>query len=342
MQQTTIAFFSPVAVFLGDIQAPSNAKTGFGLVQWRRNACVGQVRLPGCRVDLGIADLTIEEAIASGVQTLLIGSAVVGGGLPQSWVSSLCEAAEGGLDIVAGLHLRLASLEGLADAAKRGNARLIDVRVPPPGLPVGNGRKRTGRRLLTVGTDCACGKKYTALALDQAMRHAGMKSDFRASGQTGIMIANRGIPMDAVVADFLTGAAELLSPDNDPDHWDVVEGQGSLFHPGYLQVTVGLLIGSQPDAFVVCHDLSRSVISDWPDFPLPSLQAVIERTIALGRLTNAAIRCVGISVNSSRLDPAARLTALRRISEETGLPCVDPLIDGVQAILDRLVQEFGH
>jgi uncharacterized NAD-dependent epimerase/dehydratase family protein len=335
-----IEFATPFVVFFGDIDDESWGKTGLGLVQWRPESCAGQLRLPGCSIDAGVPELSVVAAKAAGVRTLIIGSAAVGGGVPAHWVATLCEAAALGIDIVAGLHVRLASLPGLAAAATQGGARLIDVRVPPAGLPVGTGRKRSGRRLLTVGTDCACGKKYTALALDREMRARGHRSDFRASGQTGIMIAGRGLPLDAVVADFLTGAAEVLSPDNDADHWDMVEGQGSLFHPGYLQVTVGLLVGSQPDAFVVCHDPTRRSISGWEDFPLPSIAALIERTITIGSLTNAAIRCVGVSVNTSKIPTSERAALLASFARETGLPCVDPLIEGVGPIVDRLLAEF--
>ena len=191
-----------------------------------------------------------------------------------------------------------------------------------------------------VGTDCATGKKYTALALARDLKAAGVDADFRATGQTGIMIAGAGMPIDAVVADFLTGAAEVLSPANAPDHWDVIEGQGSLFHPGYLQVTVGLLVGSQPDAFVVCHDPRRSHITGWPDYALPSLSDVMARTIELGRLTNPAIRCVGISLNTSKVPPGEREALMAQITAETGLPCVDPIRDGTQAIIERLQAEF--
>jgi uncharacterized NAD-dependent epimerase/dehydratase family protein len=336
----TIEFATPFAVFFGDIDEDSWGKTGLGLVHWRPESCVGQLRLPGCRVDAGVPDLNVATLKRAGVRTLIIGSAAVGGGLPQHWVGTLCETAALGIDIVAGLHVRLASLPGLEAAAVRGGARLIDVRVPPAKLPVGTGRKRTGLRLLTVGTDCACGKKYTALALDRVMRARGRQSDFRATGQTGIMIAGRGLPLDAVISDFLTGAAELLSPDNAPDHWDMVEGQGGLFHPGYAQVTVGLLIGSQPDAFVVCHDPSRTAISGWEDFPLPSIAALIERTVALGSLTNPAIRCVGVALNTSKIAPAERQAMRDRYARETALPCVDPIIDGVGPIVDRLLAEF--
>jgi uncharacterized NAD-dependent epimerase/dehydratase family protein len=237
--------------------------------------------------------------------------------------------------------MRLADLAGLSEAATAGGARLIDVRVPPAGLPIGTGRKRRGLRLLTVGTDCACGKKYTALALEREMRARKMKCDFRASGQTGIMIAGRGVPLDAVVADFVTGAAEVLSPENDADHWDLIEGQGSIFHPGYLQVTIGLLVGSQPDAFVVCHDPLRKSMLGFPDQNLPAIDEVIERTILIGRLTNPAIRCVGIALNTSKMSGDGRARVLEDYARELALPCVDPLIQGVGPIVDRLDQALS-
>jgi len=340
MSGNAIEFATPFAVYFGDIDGDSWGKTGLGLVQWRREGCAGQLRLSGCRVDAGVPDLSVAAAKAAGVRSLVIGSAAVGGGVPPHWVPTLCEAAAAGIDIVAGLHVRLASLPGLADAAQAGRARLIDVRIPPPCLPVGTGRKRSGLRLLTVGTDCACGKKYTALALDKELRARGRQSDFRASGQTGIMIAGRGLPIDAVVSDFLTGAAELLSPDNAADHWDMIEGQGSLFHPGYLQVTVGLLVGSQPDAFVVCHDPLSHEISGWPGFPLPTIAALIERTVLIGSLTNSGVRCVGVSLNTSKVPAAERQRLLAGYAEEAHLPCVDPLVEGVGPIVDKLIAEF--
>lgn len=335
-----IQFESPFVVFLGDITSDTFAKTGLGLAQWRRADCVGQVRLTRETVSAGVRDLDVAGAKAAGARTLIVGSAAVGGGVAESWIPTLCAAARAGLDIVAGLHVRLATLPGLADAAAAGRARLIDVRVPPPSLPVGTGRKRTGRRVLTVGTDCACGKKYTALQLAADLNQAGVDATFRATGQTGIMIAGRGIPLDAVVADFVTGAAELLSPDAPPKHWDVVEGQGGIFHPGYLQVTIGLLVGSQPDAFVVCHDPHRTHISGWPDFPLPGIREVIERTIAVGRLTNPAIRCVGVSLNTSKVSIAERGKLLDRYAAEAGVPCVDPLIDGTAPIVAEIRRQF--
>ncbi len=340
MDSSLVEIASPFVVFLGDVVDETYAKTGFGLVQWRPEDCRGQVRLPGCGVDAGVPDLSVDAAVAAGARSLIVGTAAVGGRLPDHWVQTLIAAAAQGLDIVAGLHVRLASLPGLAEAAQRGGARLVDARVPPPNLPVGTGLKRSGRRLLTVGTDCACGKKYTALAIDRELARRGIASDFRATGQTGVMIAGRGIAVDAVVADFVTGAAELLSPANTPEHWDVIEGQGALFHPGYLQVTVGLLVGSQPDAFVVCHDPLRTSISGWEAFPLPTIREVIDRTVLIGQLTNPEIRCVGVALNTSKIAPAERQAVLARYRDETGLPCVDPLLEGTAPIVERLLREF--
>ena len=147
-------------------------------------------------------------------------------------------------------------------------------------FPAASGRKRSGKRVLTVGTDCAQGKKYTALALAKNLQSRGVDASFRATGQTGIMISGEGIAVDAVIADFVAGAAEQLSPDNAPDHWDVIEGQGSLFHPAYAGVTLGLLHGSQPDAIVLCHDPSRRTIDEYPNFPIPDFTSGHRRLFA--------------------------------------------------------------
>lgn len=327
---------TPYLIFLGDITELTYAKTGAGLAEWRRELCLGQLSLVDDGVDLGLPAMSVEDAAARGAGSLVIGTAAVGGVIPPSWEDSLVRAARAGLDIVAGVHGSLRDYPALVAAAEAAGTRLVDVRVPPRHLPVGTGKKRSGKRLLTVGTDCAVGKKYSALALEAAMKGAGLKATFRASGQTGIMIAGQGIPIDAVVSDFLSGAAELLSPGNEPDHWDVIEGQGGLMHPGYAAVTTGLLLGSQPDALVVCHDAGRSHISGWPDFPLPGIDAVIERAITVGSLTNPAIRCVGVSVNTSSLAPDDREDYLARLEAELGLPCFDPLLDDPARILESL------
>ncbi|NOZ41574.1 MAG: DUF1611 domain-containing protein [Alphaproteobacteria bacterium] len=335
----TIELRSPYLIFVGDAAEDCYAKTGFGLVQWRRELCQGQLSLAGGSVDVGLPPMTLKQAASSGVGSLIIGTAAIGGTIPEGWLDTLVAAADLGIDIVAGVHTRLNNIPRLSRAAERSGARLIDVRVPPAELSVGTGRKRPGRRLLTVGTDCAVGKKYSALALEQALHKAGMKATFRASGQTGIMIAGAGIPIDAVVADFISGAAEALSPDNDPDHWDVIEGQGSIFHPGYCAVSMGLLVGSQPEAFVVCHEAGRTHILGWDNFKLPSVDEVIARTLILGRQTNPAIRCVGVSVNTSALAPEQSESYLADLSARVGLPCVDPLRTGTAKIIDYINQQ---
>lgn len=333
---TTVRLDPPHLILIGDEHERTNAKTGIGIVQWRPELVAGQLRFPGCQIDLGVPDLSIPEAVAVGARSLVIGVAPVGGYIPESWWQVIEDAARAGLDIVSGLHTRLADNAAVVAAAEQSGVRLVDARSPPKNIPVASGARRTGKRLLTVGTDCVVGKKYSALAIEQAMHAAGIKATFRATGQTGIMIAGCGIPIDAVVADFVSGAAEQLSPDNRDDHWDVIEGQGSLFHPAYAGVSLGLLHGSQPDAIVVCHQAKLEEIGGWPGYPAPSVVECIERNLLEGSLTNPAIRCVGICVNTSSLSRKERSEYLERLTADTGLPCVDPIIDGCDAILARI------
>ena len=328
---------APYLLFIGDMRDRTYAKTALGLVHWRRDRVAGQLRLADDAVDLGVPDLDVEAAVEAGAGSLVIGVATVGGVIPDAWWDVIREAACQGLDIVSGLHGRLADNADLAADAASSGARLIDVRVPPGGLPVGAGRKRTGKRVLMVGTDCAVGKKYSALALTDALQSLGAKATFRATGQTGIMIAGEGIPIDAVVADFISGAAETLSPDNEADHWDVIEGQGSLFHPGYAGVSLGLLHGTQPDAIVVCHEAGRATVSGWPDYALPEIRECLDLNLVMARRTNPSARCVGVTVNTSGLRGGERETYLAGLAGETGVPCVDPVIDGCEPIARLLV-----
>ena len=330
----------PYLLFLGDEPDASHAKTAAGIAFWRPELCLGQLRLPGCGVDLGFPDMTPAEAAEVGAKSLIWGVAGVGGIIPEQWTPTLFDAVNAGLNIVAGTHSSLSDIPGLADAASDQGVSLVDIRVPPANLPVGSGQKRGGLRLLMAGTDCVVGKKFSALAIAREMQGRGIKADFRATGQTGIMIAGGGMPIDAVVSDFVSGAAEVLSPENDDDHWDVIEGQGSLFHPGYAAVTLGLLHGSQPDAFVVCHEPGRKEIEGFPGFPVPSISELIDLTMASGRLTNASIRCVGISANTSRLADNERERYLAETGERHGLPCVDPVATGPGPIVDHIVKLY--
>jgi uncharacterized NAD-dependent epimerase/dehydratase family protein len=325
----------PYLLFLGDTTEAGYAKTAFGLAHWAADRCVGELGVSGCTVSAGLPRLTAAEASAAGARSLVIGVANQGGVISESWVAALVEAMEAGLDIISGLHTRLTSVSALVEASRRTGRRLIDVRTPPPSIPIGNGRKRSGKRLLTVGTDCALGKKYTALALHRAFVLRGIDADFRATGQTGIMIAGGGIPMDAVVSDFEAGAAEILSPDAPDDHWDLIEGQGSIFNPAYAAVSLGLLHGSQPDVFVVCHDPSRKVILGMESFALPSIEEVIDLTVRLGSRTNPAIRCGGVSLNTSSMGAGEAAALMGTESRRLGLPVADPIRGG--AAFDALV-----
>ena len=315
----------------------SDAKTAFGLRDWCADDVIGEISLPGASVSLGLPVLTPAEAAARGAGSLVIGVAAVGGELSPAWLATLEAALDARLDVVSGMHTRLETFAPLVAAAARNGVRLVDVRHRDGRLPVGTGQKRSGRRVLTVGTDCALGKKYTALALTRALRTRGVDATFRATGQTGIMIAGEGIAIDAVVADFVAGAAEALTPANRPEHWDVIEGQGALFHPAYAAVTLGLLHGSQPDAIVMCHDPSRETIEGYPHIRLPPLRIAIERYLEAARLTNRTVRCVGVAINSSSFDDAAWLRYRCHLADEIGLPVCDPMRGGVDEIAKALV-----
>ncbi|MFO1055938.1 MAG: N-acetyltransferase DgcN [Dongiaceae bacterium] len=331
-----MAIQHPYLMFIGDAPDQLAAKTAQGIVHWRRAWCVGQVRLPGCKADLGLPDMTLDQAAAAGVKTMIVGVANRGGVLGEDWVPLLVDALHRGFDLASGLHRRLTEVPALVQCAGRLGRSLFDVRHPTREFAVGNGVKRPGKRLLTVGTDCSIGKMYTALALEQEMRRRGRKADFRATGQTGIFIAGDGVSIDAVVADFISGAVEWLAPANDPDHWDLVEGQGSLFHASYAGVSLGLLHGAQPDALVMCHEPTRRHMRGLPHYPLPSLEACIEANLAAARLTNPAVRMVGLSINTSALKEDEAAALLAELSARHGLPAVDPVRTGVGAIVDRL------
>ncbi|HYM71524.1 MAG TPA: N-acetyltransferase DgcN [Stellaceae bacterium] len=328
---------TPYLMFLGDAPDQLAAKTAAGIAHWRPEISLGQFRLPGCNADLGLPDMTIEEAAKAGVKTVILGVANRGGLLGEGWDVPLVQALELGMDLASGLHRRLSEVPVLRDTAARLGRSLADVRHPTRDFDVGTGMKRPGKRVLTVGTDCSIGKMFTALAIDREIKARGGKSDFRATGQTGIFIAGDGVSIDAVVSDFVSGAVEWLCPANDPDHWDVIEGQGSLFHASYAGVTLGLIHGAQPDALVLCHEPTRTHMRGLRHYRLPDLRECIDANLAAARLTNPAVRCVGLSVNTGALEAGAARDYLRQTGDRLGLPCVDPVRTGVGAIVDRLL-----
>ncbi len=331
-----ISIQHPYLMFLGDAPDQLAAKTAQGIVHWRPDWCAGQLRLDGCKADLKLPDMTIEAAAEAGVKTVIVGVANRGGILPDHWIDLLVGALDRGMDLASGLHKRLRDFPRLVEAARRNGRALFDVRHPTQDFDVASGVKRPGKRLLAVGTDCSVGKMYTTLALEKEMRKRGMKADFRATGQTGIFIAGSGVSIDAVIADFISGAVEWLSPANDPDHWDLVEGQGSLFHASFAGVSLGLLHGAQADALVMCHEPTRGHMRGLPTYQLPDLGLCMEANLAAARLTNPAVRFVGISINTANLDEVAAERCLEQAAEAHGLPAVDPFRTGVGAIVDKL------
>jgi uncharacterized NAD-dependent epimerase/dehydratase family protein len=327
---------NPYLMFIGDVPDQLAAKTADGVAHWRPDWCVGQVRLEGCKADLDLPDMSITEAAAAGVKTLIVGVTNQGGYFADSWVDTIHSAIDHGMDIASGMHAKLDAVPGLTEKAVAAGCQLFDVRHTNQSFDIGRGHKRAGKRLLTVGTDTSCGKMFTALTLEKEMRARGMKADFRATGQTGIFIAGSGVAIDAVVSDFISGSVEWLCPENDSDHWDVVEGQGSIFHAGYAGVTLGLIHGSQPDVLVVCHDPGRPHMRGTPDIPVRSLTEVIEAAIAAARVTNPDVSCIGCAINTSRLSDADAEAELQRARDETGLPAIDPVKHGVGVLVDTL------
>lgn len=329
---------APYLLFIGDARDQLAAKTAVGVLQWRPEWCLGQIRLPGCQAELDIPEISVEAGARAGAGTLIVGVANRGGVIAETWTDTLVGALEAGLDLASGLHDRLSDNPRIRETAERCGRRLFDVRHPDRVFDVGTGSPRTGKRLLTVGTDCSVGKMYASLALEREMRSRGMKADFRATGQTGIIVAGGGVSVDAVVADFISGATEWLSPANDADHWDIVEGQGSLFHPSFAGVSLGLLHGAQADALVMCHEPTRTHMRGLPDRSLPGLQECIDANVAGARLTNPASVCIGVAVNTSGLAKSEALRYLASLEDTLSLPCVDPVATGVTPLVDCLAQ----
>ncbi|MEW4449788.1 N-acetyltransferase DgcN [Qipengyuania sp. JC766] len=324
-------------LYLGNSTDPFGIKTARGLAVFRPELCVGEFRRDKCTLTLDLPRIGYAEAVAAGARTMVLGIVNAGGTLDPEVIEDAIAAMEAGLDLASGLHQRLKDDPRLARAAQRTGRKLHDVRDPPEGLRVGTGEYRAGKRLLTVGTDCSSGKMYTTLCLQRAMQARGIACDFRATGQTGILIAGGGIPLDAVVADFISGAIEQLAPARTDDGWDLIEGQGSLFHPSFAGVSTGLLHGAQPSALVMCHDPARRVMRGMKDRAPPDLGECIAANLATARLTSPDVRMAGIALNTSSFDQTAAVSLCMRLEDEHGLPCTDPHRMGVEAILDNLL-----
>ncbi len=328
---------APYLLYLGATADPLSIKTSRGVAEFRGEACVGEYRRDESPLTLGLPRMTMAQGAAAGAKTLILGIAGAGGRMGPDLIEDAAAALEAGMNVASGLHHRLRDQPRLVELAAARGLLLFDVRDPPHDLRVGSGAPRAGKRLLTVGTDCSVGKMYASLALVRGLQARGETADFRATGQTGIMIAGGGVAVDAVVADFISGAVERLAPARQDDGWDVIEGQGSLFHPSFAGVSLGLLHGAQAEALVMCHEPRRPHIRGLPGYQVPDLVDCLARNLEAARLTTPQVRAVGICLNTSALsrEEAARECAVT--ADRLGLPCTDPIAFGVEPILDELL-----
>ena len=329
---------TPYLLFLGDASDQLAAKVAQGIKDWRPENAVGQFRMAGCAADVGLTDMSLEEGLAAGAKTLVIGVANRGGVISDAWKDVIEAAIKMGYDVASGLHNLLRDEKQLMSAARVSGQTLFDVRIPSVAYPIANGKKRTGKRCLAVGTDCSAGKMYTALCMDAEMQKRGLKTTFRPTGQTGILITGGGVPLDAVIADFMAGAVEYLTPDNDADHWDHIEGQGSLFHVSYSGVTMALIHGGQPDALILAHEPTRTHMRGLPDYPIPSLEALRDMVLPIARIANPACQIAGISINSQKLGDAEAQAYIAEVEDRMGLPTTDPFRFGAGKLVDALAE----
>jgi uncharacterized NAD-dependent epimerase/dehydratase family protein len=327
---------TPYLLFLGDAPDQLAAKVAQGIRDWRPDNAVGQFRMEGCKADVKLPDMDLAQAKAAGAKTLVIGVANRGGVISKEWKKVLVQALEEGFDLASGLHNLLRDEEDLAAVARATGRKLHDVRVPSVKYPIANGVPRSGKRCLAVGTDCSVGKMYTSLAMDREMKGRGRKSSFRATGQTGILITGEGVPLDAVVADFMAGSIEWLTPDNDEDHWDMIEGQGSLFHVSYSGVTMALIHGGAPDALILSHEPTRPHMRGLPGYGMPTLEALRDLALPVARIANPKAEVVGISINTAAMGEDEALSHLEEVERRMGLPTVDPFRQGAARLCDAL------
>jgi uncharacterized NAD-dependent epimerase/dehydratase family protein len=287
---------------------------------------------------------SVNDALAFNPTTALVGVATQGGRFPPAWRELLKSAISKGLDVENGLHEFISDDTELVELAARHHVELRDLRKPPAGLNVPTGENLTHRAkvVLTVGSDCAIGKMTVALELDAEARRRGIASEFVPTGQTGIAIAGWGISVDAVVADFIAGAAEQLVLEGVSRGGELlwVEGQGSLLHPAYSGVTLGLVHGSAPHAFVLCHLVGQAFVDDDERFPMPSLAELVELHERCALLARPA-KVAAIALNTRDLDETAARTAILAAEAETGLLADDPVRFGAGRITNIALETLG-
>jgi uncharacterized NAD-dependent epimerase/dehydratase family protein len=334
-----------------------SGKTATGVIRYSQDTIVAVIDSQTAGQDVahalheplgeGIPVVTdIHAALAYQPDTLLIGVANRGGYLPDAWRGQILTAIDAGLNVVSGLHLFLSDDEELSAAAAHHNVTIWDVRHPPTETRVSDftPHRAGSHTILLVGSDCATGKMTAALELDREARKHGLDSTFLATGQTGIMIANNGLPVDRLVSDFTAGLVEKMVLDATNEHeWVFVEGQGALNHPGYSPVTLGLIHGSVPDAMIFSHRAGATTIEGYEQCLLPTLNRMIamnEEAISWIR-PDRSCRVLGLALVTSGLNDDEARNALKLAENETGLPVTDVVRFGAAPLIDALTAHFS-
>ena len=322
--------------FSGD---PHYGKTARGLLRYRGEEVVAVLdsTRAGATQDGKPVVATVNDALCFNPDTAVVGVATQGGRFPPEWRDLLRSCVSKGLDVENGLHEFLSDDAEMSALAARHGVELRDLRKPPAGLdvPTGENLRVPARIVHTVGSECAIGKKTVALELDLEARRRGIRSQFVPTGQTGMLIAGWGIAVDAVVADFLAGAAEWLVVEGyrrGGEELLVVEGQGSLVHPAYSGVTMGLLHGCAPHALVLCHLAGQTQVEGFPDHPIPPLRALVE-LYERASLPARPAKVAAIALNTRDLAEEEARAAIAAASAETGLPADDPVRFGAATLL---------
>jgi uncharacterized NAD-dependent epimerase/dehydratase family protein len=327
-------------------QFPDRAKTAVGVLRYGDQDIVAVLDRANAGTTVGdhIPDIDSEAPVVEGVHeapdfdALVIGIAPIGGGFDESWRPDVTEAIERGADVISGLHYFLEDDEELARLADENGVELRDVRKPPEDLTVAEGvaRDLDAEIVLTVGTDCSTGKMTATLELVEAAREAGLDAGFVPTGQTGIMIADWGIPIDRTISDFTNGAVErMLKEKADEYDYLFVEGQGSIIHPAYSAVTCGILHGAMPDHIVLCHEAGREAIHGYESFAIPDSGEVADLYIDLAEQV-APTELLGGTLNTSHLNEAEAGEALADYEESIGAPAIDPVRNDAATLIKRL------
>lgn len=333
-----LSLAKPYLLYVGNAKNYSDAKTASAIFTWSKDDAKGYYALDNAKVKFDLPIITPENAVDTGIKSLVIGFANSGGYLIEEDKKVIVRALKNGLNIISGMHVRLETYPEILAAKESSQKEIFNVRFFDGTLSTGTGEKRLGKRVLTVGTDCNVGKMFATLALANQCSQRSIANKFVATGQTGIIIAGNGIAIDAVVSDFVAGASELLSPSIKDNFYYFIEGQGSLHHPSFAGVSLGLLHGSQPDYLILCHDPYRNKMRH-ADYPISSIKETMELNLKHAKLTNQNAEFKGIILNLSKAPSLAEKNkVINEYENKYKLPVADIFFKSVDNILDNILK----